>query len=127
MRLHHVLFVAALCAAACKEEGKGAKGPSTAGQAAGEVGPDGVRRIAIEAGLGGYKPGRIDAKPGEKLVLVFTRTAEGECLSQVKVAGGEVQELPMNQPVEIAVTAPDTGDLRFACGMDMVTGVIAVN
>jgi len=121
MRLIAVLmFGAAVALGACgKEESKPA--------AQGEVGADGVRRIPIEAGKGGYKPDQINAKPGEKLVLVFTRTAEGECLSQVKVADGEVKDLPMNTPVEIAVTAPDSGKLKFACGMDMATGVIAVN
>jgi plastocyanin domain-containing protein len=112
----------ALSVAGCsKDEGK------KADEVVGTVGPDGVRRIPIEAGKGGYKPDRIKAKPGEKLVLVFTRTVEGECLSQVKVAGGEAKDLPMNTPVEIAVTAPESGKLEFACGMDMQTGVIAVN
>lgn len=91
------------------------------------VGADGVRRISIEAGKAGYDPETITAKPGEKLILVFTRTVEGECLSQVKVGDGPVTDLPMNQPVEIAVTAPESGKLEFACGMDMQTGVIAVN
>jgi hypothetical protein len=33
----------------------------------------------------------------------------------------------MNTPVEIAVTAPASGKLGFACGMDMATGVVSVN
>ena len=47
----------------------------------GVVGTDGVRQVAIEAGMDGYVPDTIPGKPGEKLVLVFTRTAEGECLA----------------------------------------------
>jgi Cu+-exporting ATPase len=121
MRILAVLLGAALALGACSKDDKKGADP------AGEVGPDGVRRVKIEAGKGGYKPDKIKARPGEKLVLVFTRTAEGECLSQVKVADGPVTDLPMHKPVEIAVTAPDSGDLRFACGMDMATGVIAVN
>lgn len=116
-----ILLGAALALGACSKDDR--KEPSPQG----EVGADGVRRVSIEAGHGGYKPDRISAKPNEKLVLVFTRTADGECLSQVKVAGGPVTDLPMNTPVEIAVTAPASGKLDFACGMDMATGVIAVN
>lgn len=116
-----ILLGAALVLGACSKEDK--KEPSPQGQ----LGADGVRRVPIEAGVGGYKPDKISAKPNEKLVLVFTRTADGECLSQVKVAGGPVTALPMNTPVEIAVTAPASGKLDFACGMDMVTGVISVN
>jgi plastocyanin domain-containing protein len=35
-------------------------------------------------------------------------------------------DLPMNQPVEIAVTAPASGKLTFVCGMDMMQGAIIV-
>lgn len=114
---------AALALGACSKDDKAAKAPDPQGT----VGPDGVRRVQIDAGKGGYKPDRIPAKPGEKLILVFTRTAEGECLRQIKVAGGEPRELPMNQPVEVEVTVPASGEVKFACGMDMFTGVIAVN
>jgi plastocyanin domain-containing protein len=128
MRLPAVLALAsALALTACEKKESGSSGKTTADVKTGEVGPDGVRRIAIEAGKGGYKPSRIEARPGESLILVFTRTAEGECLSQIKVADGEVKELPMNQPVEIPVTAPKSGEIAFACGMDMFSGVIAVN
>jgi len=118
-----VALALALSIAGCKKD----ESKKSADEVVGTVGPDGTRRIPIEAGKKGYDPDVIKAKPGEKLVLVFTRTVDGECLSQVKVAGGEVKDLPLNQPVEIAVTAPETGKLEFACGMDMQTGVIAVN
>ncbi len=118
------IALAAALAGGCD---KGDKTSSNQGDPIGTTGSDGIRRVSIEAGRGGYKPSTIPAKPGEKLVLVVTRTVDGECLSQIKVADGAVTELPMNQPVEIAVTAPASGKLKFACGMDMATGVIAVN
>jgi plastocyanin domain-containing protein len=85
--------------------------------------------VPVEAGKNGYQPDKIIATPGEKLILVFTRTTEARCLAQVKVAGGELTDLPVGKPVEVAVTAPpDKGaTIRFACGMDMMTGLIAVN
>lgn len=92
----------------------------------GTVGADGVRRVAVEAGSKGYQPEKIRAKPGEKFILVFTRTVDGECLSQVKVADGPLVDLPMNKPVEVPVTAPQSGTLAFVCGMDMEHGEIAV-
>ncbi len=131
MRIRHAWLIvlgaglsAGLMLGACsKSESKSTKQVDTAGT----VGADGVRRVAIEAGKGGYKPDKIPAKPGEQLILVFTRTATGECLSEIKVAGGEAKPLPMNTPVEVAVSIPEEGgDVRFACGMDMYTGVIAV-
>ena len=53
---------------------------------AGTVTADGVRQIDVEASKEGYSPERIAGKPGEKLVLVFKRTVEGDCISQLKVA-----------------------------------------
>jgi plastocyanin domain-containing protein len=90
----------------------------------GVVEADGVRKIAIEANMAGYVPDRIPGKPGEKLKLVFTRTVDGECLAQLKTPEGKLVELPKNSPVEIAVTVPATGEVKFACGMDMFSGVV---
>jgi plastocyanin domain-containing protein len=116
------ILLALLAVASCeKSKGHGKT------QAQGTVGADGVRRIPIEAGQNGYDPDAIHAKAGEKLILVFRRTAAGECLSKVKVADGPLTELPMNKDVEIPVTAPASGELAFVCGMDgMQSGVIAV-
>ena len=35
-----------------------------------------------------------------------------------------VVDLPKDKPVEVAVTVPQTGELTFACGMDMFKGTI---
>ncbi|MBX3162004.1 MAG: cupredoxin domain-containing protein [Deltaproteobacteria bacterium] len=85
---------------------------------------DGARKVAIEANKEGYVPAEIVGKPGEKLVLVFTRTVKGECLARVKTPDGKVVELPMNTPVEVPVTVPQGGEVRFACDMDMFFGKI---
>jgi plastocyanin domain-containing protein len=110
----------------CKKDGdKQAAKPAPPAEV--KVGADGVRSISIEAGKDGYVPDKIPGKPGEKLKLVFTRTVDSECLAQVKVAGGTAVDLPMNKPVELSVTVPTTGQLTFACGMDMFTGVIVAD
>ena len=115
---------------ACSKQGdssskaKETKQPAAATATTGSVGTDGVRKIAIEAGKEGYVPDKIPGKPGEKLVLVFTRTVEGECLAELKTPDGKLVVLPMNSPVEVAVTVPQDGEVRFACGMDMFTGTV---
>lgn len=83
-------------------------------------------KIPINVTKKGYKPNRIEAKAGDA-VLVFTRTEDVPCGKYVKVAGlkGKV-ELPMNKPVEVGVHLPKSGEVRFACGMDMLTGVVAI-
>jgi plastocyanin domain-containing protein len=92
--------------------------------AASSVGSDGVRRIAIEANAKGYVPDRIGARPGEQLVLVFTRTIDSTCIAQLKTPDGKIVDLPKGTPVEVTVTAPASGEVAFACGMDMFRGVV---
>ncbi|MBA3453721.1 MAG: cupredoxin domain-containing protein [Deltaproteobacteria bacterium] len=123
-----VVIAVALGLVACSKksgtETKETKQPPAATTATGTVNPDGVRKIAIEAGKEGYVPDKIPGKPGEKLMLVFTRTVEGECLAELKTPDGKLVVLPMNSPVEVAVTVPQDGEVRFACGMDMFTGTV---
>jgi plastocyanin domain-containing protein len=120
-------LVLVLALVACKKE-EAAK-PAPAPAPAPAVAPatataGGARRVPIEVNKEGYTPDKIPGKPGEKLDLVFTRTFEADCISQVKAPDGKLVDLPMNKPIEVAVTVPQTGELGFACGMDMFHGVI---
>lgn len=134
------LLLIALLATGCEKEAKApatqplaADKPAVAAPApapadtAKTVAPSGPRVVAIQAGMEGYKPDKIPGKPGEKLTLVFTRTVEGECLSELKTPDGKVVQLPMNKPFEVEVTVPQTGALTFACGMDMFQGQIVAD
>ncbi|HEU4734034.1 MAG TPA: cupredoxin domain-containing protein [Kofleriaceae bacterium] len=116
----------ALVLAACSKDARDTKaGPSAVTPvSAGTVGADGVRRISIEANAKGYVPDRIGARPGEKLVLVFTRTVDSTCIAQLKTPDGKLVDLPKGAPVEVPVTVPASGEVAFACGMDMFHGVV---
>lgn len=122
-------FALVLCLAlfACKKSDEPApkKEPPAATVTTGTVATDGVRTIQIEATKDGYAPERIPGKPGEKLKLVFTRRESGgECMAELKAPDGKLHNLPLDKPYEIAVTVPNDGEVRFACGMDMFRGVI---
>jgi hypothetical protein len=115
--------LALLAVPACKKDAAPAPAPAAA-----PAGPAGTaaapRKVAIDVGQEGYKPDRIVGKAGEALVLVFTRTFDAECIGQVKVPGGKLVDLPMGKPVEVALTVPASGEVGFACGMDMFHGVV---
>jgi plastocyanin domain-containing protein len=118
-----IWIVLALALVACKKESKAPPaGPTPI--TTGTVGADGVRRVAVEAGAEGYKPDRIGGKPGEKLMLVFTRKVDSTCVEQLKTPDGKLVDLPKDKPVEVAVTVPEAGEVGFACGMDMLHGVV---
>ena len=107
---------------ACKQEAKAPAGPTPI--TAVTIGPDGVRRVAVDAGKEGYRPERIGGKPGEKLVLVFTRTYDAACIAQLKTPDGKLVDLPKGAPVDVPVTVPAAGEVGFACGMDMFHGAV---
>lgn len=85
---------------------------------------DGPRTISVQVNAEGYAPERIVGKPNEKLMLVFTRTVDSTCVAQLKTPNGDVVDLPLNKPVNVAVTVPATGEVGFACGMDMIHGTV---
>src|SRR5688572_7523096 len=124
MRVLTLSLTIGLALAGCKKQEKAAPKPTMAPVTAGTVQPDGVRRIDIEAAKEGFKPDKIAGKPGEKLLLVFKRTADGSCIEELKTPDGKVVMLPLNKPLEIPVTVPQTGEVGFACTMDMFKGTI---
>jgi plastocyanin domain-containing protein len=91
------------------------------------TGPLPERTVAIRADQEGFTPSRIEAKPGEPLLLRFTRTAEITCADQI-VVGTDPKKipLPLRQPVDLHVVAPQSGALAFACGMHMYKGSVVV-
>lgn len=108
----------------CDKKKDEAKPAPAATLKTGTVDSAGVRTVAITANENGYVPERIPGKPGEKLKLKFTRTIDGECLSQLKLPEGKVIDLPKNTAVDVDVTVPADGEIKFACGMDMFTAVV---
>ena len=89
---------------------------------------DGVQVVEIEAGRMGYQPRQIALEAGVPARLVFTRTIEDECSSQITLPDYDVPttDLPLNEPVAIEFTPTEAGEVQFVCGMDMQRGTIAV-
>ncbi len=90
------------------------------------VAADGTRTVPVHVNDEGFEPAKISARAGEKLELEVTRKSKSACAAQVKVGDGPVVDLAVDQPVKLAVTVPASGEVRFACGMDMMTGVVVV-
>jgi plastocyanin domain-containing protein len=119
------LLLALGASAACSKKREETPPPKqTATLTTGTVGADGVRKVPIDVVMEGYSPERIPGKPGEKLILVFTRKVDGMCFEEVKTPDGKLIALPKDKPVEVPVTVPQEGEVRFACGMDMLFGVV---
>jgi plastocyanin domain-containing protein len=75
----------------------------------------------------GFEPDRIQAASGKPLTLRFTRKAAQTCADAVEVQGDPVRHmLPLNVPVDVKVSPPKSGELAFACPMNMYRGAIVV-
>src|SRR5262245_54852030 len=94
--LRAAVLVGAIAAVGCTKKDGGGSGTSAASSSA-PAKPGEPRKVAIEAGSHGFDPSTIEGAPGEKLILVFTRTINGECMAQVKLEGGKPIDLPKDQ------------------------------
>jgi plastocyanin domain-containing protein len=114
------IFLALALLAACSK---------SADKAAPAAAADG--KVAIAVTKNGFEPADIKVTKGTPVTLVFTRKTDETCAKDVVIHVDDKQtiekDLPLNAPVEVAVTFPNSGDLVYACGMDMVKGHIHVN
>jgi plastocyanin domain-containing protein len=86
------------------------------------------RTIELKVTAKGFEPDQVHVKKGEPLKLLVTRTTDQTCAKQLVVKDAGVRkDLPLNQPVTIELTPEKGGEIRYACGMDMVSGVLAVD
>lgn len=83
--------------------------------------------VKITVTKNGYEPWRVQAWKGVPLTLVVTRTTDETCATEVVLPEyGIDQKLPLNQPVTITFTPARSGEVRYACAMNMFQGVIDV-
>jgi plastocyanin domain-containing protein len=105
---------------ACKEEP-----PKPQGAPAVLASPSGATDVAVTDK--GFEPARIQAAAGQLITLRFTRKVENTCADAVLVQGDPVRHvLPLNRAVEVKVTPPASGELAFACPMNMIRGAVVV-
>ena len=87
-------------------------------------------KIDISVTEKGFEPESVDVPAGKPVTIVFTRKTDQTCAKEIVLTMDDGQKiekkLPLNTPVEIAATFPKAGKLGYACGMDMVKGIIVV-
>lgn len=84
-------------------------------------------QVEVSVTSEGFQPAEIEARAGQPLRLVITRKTDQTCAKEIVIKElGVEKALPLNQPVTVEITPRKTGQLRYACSMDMVAGVILV-
>ena len=86
-----------------------------------------VQTVRITSTESGYEPDRISVRAGSLVRLTFVRTTDKTCGTEVIFPSLNINRpLPLNEPVVIEFTPAKTGELAFACGKNMLTGVVVV-
>ena len=89
--------------------------------------PAGPQTVKVAVTDAGFVPAQVNVRSGESVVLLVTRTTDETCAKEIVIADQHIRrELPLNQEVRIAFTPEKQGELRYACGMDMVAGTLRV-
>jgi plastocyanin domain-containing protein len=109
------------------EHGAMTMGQDHAAAPASATGPAAKGAIEVSVTGEGFVPASIKVKAGQPVTLVVTRKTDRTCATEIVIKDqGINQKLPLNQPVVVAFTPNKAGQLRYACGMDMISGVIVV-
>jgi cobalt-zinc-cadmium efflux system membrane fusion protein len=104
--------------------GKTAGAPSGASTQARTQQPQTAR---VNVGEQGFEPARVTLRAGIPARVTFLRTTDTTCAKEVVVPELKIRRaLPLNEPVAIEFTPKKTGEIAFACGMNMLHGAIVV-
>jgi plastocyanin domain-containing protein len=119
--------LAALPSAALAQHDHAGMGHQMAGEQGTTATAKAGQPIEISVTSDGFVPANIKVKQGQPVKLVVTRKTERTCATEIVIKDqGINQKLPLNQPVVVQFTPKKAGQLRYACGMDMISGVIVV-
>ena len=86
-----------------------------------------ARTVDLAVTEKGFEPSKIEVKKGEPVHLVVTRKTDATCAKELVIQDqGIRKELPLNKAVAIDFTPQKSGEIKYACGMGMIGGVLVV-
>ncbi len=75
----------------------------------------------------GYEPDKVTLRAGVPARLTVVRLTDKTCGTEIVFPTLNIKRpLPLNEPVVIEFMPTKTGDIAFACGMNMLKGVVVV-
>jgi plastocyanin domain-containing protein len=114
-----------LVVAGCLAAGCGGGAPKSQESGSPAVSQPGA--IAVAVTEKGFEPAEITVRKGEPVTLIVTRKTQKTCATEFVMKSQAIhQALPLNEAVTITFTPKEAGELRYACGMDMIAGRVIV-
>jgi RND family efflux transporter MFP subunit len=87
-----------------------------------------VQRVKVIVNEQGFEPAQVTLRAGTPARLTFVRTTDKTCATEVVFPSLNIKRaLPLNEAVDIEFTPAKTGEIAFACGMNMFRGVVVVD
>jgi plastocyanin domain-containing protein len=103
---------------ACDKKATGAPAP---------LGPNADGSVPITVGKDGFQPKSVTFKKGAPGTLIFTRTTDETCATEVVFPQLDIKkDLPKDKPVAITVPTDKAQTLTFQCGMGMYKSAVVV-
>jgi plastocyanin domain-containing protein len=75
----------------------------------------------------GYEPDKVMLRAGVPARLTVVRMTDKTCGTEIVFPALNIKRaLPLNEPVVIEFTSAKSGEIAFACGMNMLKGVVVI-
>jgi RND family efflux transporter MFP subunit len=75
----------------------------------------------------GFEPAKVTLRAGTAARITFIRTTDKTCATEVVFPSLSIKRtLPLNEAVDVEFTPAKAGEIAFACGMNMLKGVVVV-
>jgi plastocyanin domain-containing protein len=117
------LVVVCLMPCACSKAQPKESSPSSAPV----VAPADGGSVAVTVDAKGFSPSEVVGTKGAPMSLVFTRTSDNTCATEVVFPELKInQPLPLNKPVSITVPSAAAHAYKFQCGMAMYIGSVVI-
>jgi len=101
--------------------------PGARAHAADKASAKGAQVVEVTVTKDGFVPATVHVKRGTPVKLVVTRKVDRTCATEIVMKDfGVNQPLPLEKAVTVQVTPNKAGEYRYACGMDMIAGVLKV-
>ncbi len=84
--------------------------------------------VKLEVTSEGFVPSQVKVKKDVPVKLEVTRKTDKTCAKQLVIKDKNIRlELPLEKTVSVTFTPDKAGTLRYACAMDMISGLLLVD
>ena len=89
--------------------------------------PPGVQQTKIIVDDKGFTPSRVEVQKGKPAELVFVRTTDDTCATEVVFPDIKLEKpLPLRTAVNVEIPTTDARTLTFQCGMAMYKSAVVI-